>query len=258
MGLGGGALGPGEELVPGPEQGAFAFHQQRQRLGGGDQLPQGMTGQDLVHLRRQRRRQPGGHGPRGVPQRVHGGEQNAPSAPALGDAVGGALVQPRTLLQDEFGVDAGRDLDAGVMPPGGDRITPALHGVRPDTLARYGDGGAPAVRAGGQFTHRGPVGRTALRVPEHHVRGDRVVALPDDDGRDLEGLAHDGLGRTATVVNGRPHIDDRYAADGGGARSPGGLRGWCGRRGRARVRRACGACGGALGSGVGGTGRRGW
>jgi hypothetical protein len=258
VGLLGGALGAGEELVPGAEQGPFPFHQQGQRLRRRDRFTQGVTGQDLVHLRRQRRRQPGGRGPGGVPQRVHGGEEGAPPAPALRDAVGGAFVETRALLQDEFGVHAGRDFDAGMMAPGGDRVAPALHGVGPDALARHGDRGAPTVGAGGEFAHRGPVGRAAVRVLEYDVGGDRVVALPDDDGRDLEGLAHDGLRRAAAVVDGRPYVDDRYPPDGGGARTLGGLREGRGRRGRARARRVCGAYGGALWGGAGGTGRRGW
>ncbi|GAQ67995.1 hypothetical protein SsS58_08454 [Streptomyces scabiei] len=215
MGLGGGALGPGEELVPGPEQGAFALHQQRQRLGGGDQLPQGMTGQDLVHLRRQRRRQPVGDRKGVVAECPYGCQQHRVQV-GLRHPGGGARVELGALLQDEPGVDAGRDLDTGGVTPGGDRVAPGLDAVRPPADGGRGDAGTPAVGAGGQLAHGGPRGRAALRILEHHVGGDHTVSLPEERRGDLEGLADDCLRGTPAALDERADVPDGDSADGRG------------------------------------------
>ncbi len=218
----GGALGTGEELVPGAVQGAFALHQQRQRVRGGDQLPQRMPGQHRVHLRRQRPRQPGRRGPVLVPQRVDGGQQDAPVRVA-GHLGGGPLVEPGALLQDQPGVDARRDLDPRVVAPGGDRVAPRLHGVRPEPGFAGGDGGAPAVGARGQFAHRGPGAGPPLGVLQYDVGGDRVVPLAEHGGRDLERLSGHRFGGPASLTDDRADVQDGDASDDGGDVRDGGF-----------------------------------
>ncbi|KOV61654.1 hypothetical protein ADK64_26950, partial [Streptomyces sp. MMG1121] len=137
-------------------------------------------------------------------------------ATRLGDPVGGTLVQPGALLQDQLGVDAGRDLDACVAVPGGQRIGPGLHGVRPAAGRARGDRGAPAVGARGEFPHRRPRASAALRATQDHVRRDGVVSLPEDGGRHLERLTGHRLGRPAPVLDHGAHVEDGDSAESGG------------------------------------------
>ena len=69
-----------------------------------------------------------------------------------------------------------------------------------------------------------------VRVAQHDVGGDRVVALAEHGGGDLEGLAHDRLGRAAAAVDERADVQDGDAPDGGRPRRwRGGSAGVCGR-----------------------------
>ncbi len=171
-----------------------------------------MAGQDRVHLRRQRRREPRHHGQCVVLHHLDGGQQRVALRPLRhpGRRPG---VQLDALLQHQTGVDPGRDLDVGGVPPGGDRVAPRLDVVRPPAGRAGGHGGAPAVGAGRQLAHRRPRAGPALRVGEHDVRGDRVVALPEHGGGDLERLAGHRLGRMPAALHGRAHVPHRDAAD---------------------------------------------
>ena len=101
------ALGAREELVPGPEQRPLPLDQQRQRLGGGDQLAQRMPRQGRVHLRRQRRRQPG-YGRTARRRAGRRPRQHRGAVRSLGHSVGRPLVQARALLEDQLRVHARR------------------------------------------------------------------------------------------------------------------------------------------------------
>ena len=153
-----GPLRAREELVPGAEQRPLPVHLERHGARGGDQLPQRVAVEGLGHIGRERGGEPVGDRAALVAQRVDGGQDRLPAV-VLGHSGGGPLMQPGALLQDQLGVDPGRDLDPGVVAPGGDRIAPCLDRVRPAAAAAGGDLGAPAVGAGGEFAHRGPGAR---------------------------------------------------------------------------------------------------
>ncbi len=240
MRLLGRALRAGEELVPGPVQRPLALHQQRQRRAAGHQLPQRVPRQHRRHLRRQRRRQPGRGRAALVAQGVHGGEEEIPRV-RLGHPGRRPLVQPGALLQDHLRVHARGDLDLRVVPPGGDRVAPALHGVRPQPGRTGGDLRPPPVRARSQLPHRRERPRASLGVPQDDIGGHRVVPLAEHGGRDLERLAHDGLRRPAPLLDHRPDVEDGDAPHRG-------------RGGRFRVRG--GRPGGRRGTGVRRAGRR--
>ncbi|CQR61674.1 Hypothetical Protein sle_22130 [Streptomyces leeuwenhoekii] len=239
VGLVGGSLGAGEELVPGAVQGAFALHEQGHRVAGGDQFPQRVAGQDRVDLRRQRRRQPGRRRTGVVPQRRRRGPHHGTSL-AVRHARGGPLVQPRALLQDDVGVDPGRNLDLRVVAPGGDRVAPRLHGVRPQAGGFGGDGGSPPVGARRQFAHGRPGAGAALWVRQHDVGGDRVVPLAEHGGRYFERLTGHGLGGPAPVLDDRAHVEDGDAPDHRGL-----VRGRTSGSWPVGAGRACGDCFGA-------------
>ncbi len=203
-----------EELVPGAVQRPLPLHPEAVRGRGGDEVAQRVGGQDGPHPGGERGAVPGLRGTGVVAQRLGGGEEFGPVG-RVRHSPGGPLVQQGALLQDQLGVDPGRDLDAGVVPPGGDGVAPRLHPVGPVADRRRGDVGAPAVGAGGELAHRGPGTRAAVGVRQDDVGGDRVVALREHRGGDTEGLALDGLGGAAAALDERPDVQDRNAADGG-------------------------------------------
>ncbi len=143
----GGALGAREELVPRAVQGPPPLDDQRHRTRDGEQFAQRMAVQRRGDLRGERRGQSGGGGQLGVAQGIHGGEHGLPAI-ALGDLGGRPLMELGALGEHQLGVDARRDLDGGVAPPGGDRVGPGLDGERPAALDAGGDLGAPPVGAG--------------------------------------------------------------------------------------------------------------
>jgi hypothetical protein len=147
-----------------------------------------------------------------VAQPVDGAEHRLPAV-VLGHSGRGSLVQPGAFLQHQGGVDPGRDLDPGVMAPGGDGVAPRLDRVRPAAGRGGGDLGAPAVGAGGEFAQGGPWPRPSGRVAEDDIGADGVVALPEHGGTDLEGLAHDRLGGAAAAVDQRTDIQNGNTTD---------------------------------------------
>ncbi|MBW8700714.1 hypothetical protein MBT84_14025 [Streptomyces sp. MBT84] len=228
-------LRPRKELVPGTEQRPLPLHHHPPHIRTRHPLTQRKPPQHPTHLRRQRTRQTRGRRTAGVPQGVHRGQEGLSSVLVLRDAGGCAFVEPCAFLQDQFGVETGRDLDLGVVPPGGDRIAPRLNGVGPPALARQGDGGAPAVGAGGQFAHRGPGAGPAFGVCEDDIGGDGVMALAEDRGGDLELLVHHRLGRTPALEDEGAYVEYGDSPDRGT-----GVRGRSGTRARGGCPRAGG------------------
>ncbi len=142
-----GALGPREELVPGPDSRALALdqqlaglaerHQRRERAVGevlgdrviADDLECGLVGHGAVT-------QAGG----GIRQHAALGERPR----LLGDR---ALEQPRSHLTHERGIDPGLDLEVGGVLPGGEVVAEGLEPERPDALLERRDERRPAVEA---------------------------------------------------------------------------------------------------------------
>ena len=208
------AFGAREELVPRAVEGAAPLHDQRHRTRDGEQFAQRVAVQRFGDLGGQGGGQAGGGGELVVAQRVHGAEDRLPAV-ALGYVGGRPLVQLGALGEDQLGVDTRRDLDRGVLPPGGDRIGPGLDGVRPAALDIGGDLGPPAVGAGLRLAHRRPGAAPACRVAQHHIGGYGVMALAEDGGRDFEGLAHHRLRRAAAAIDLRADVQNRDATDHG-------------------------------------------
>ena len=123
-------------------------------------------------------------------------------AAGRGHAAAARSISAGALLEHQLDVDARRDLDRGVVPPGGDRVAPGLDGEGPRARRGRGDVRAPAVGARRAEAHAASRAPAALGVAQHDVRGDRVVALAEDGGGDLEGLADHRLGGPAPAVLG--------------------------------------------------------
>ena len=196
-----GALRAREELVPGAVQRPLPLHQQRQRRTRRDQFAQRVAGQH-------RRPPPGcraaasraGGGRVVVAQRVDGGQERV----RVGPRSSGRRRRPaRTARRPPRG-PVPVSMPAGILMPAScrqvaDRVASTPRRCTSSGPARRGDVGAPAVGARGQLAHRRPGAGAALRVAQDDVGGDRVVALAEDGGGDLEGLADDGLRRTAAA-----------------------------------------------------------
>ena len=120
-----------------------------------------------------------GTGRERVAQRGRGVEQRAAAGRRSGRR-GGPLEHPGALLEHQLDVDAGRDLDLGVVVPGGDRVAPRLDREvqRPSLVGR--DLGRPAVGARRARRHRREGALAALGVAQHDVGADHVVALAED------------------------------------------------------------------------------
>ena len=121
-----GALAAREELVPAAEQGALAVGVRRVGALDGDQLAHRVGAPDLGQRRVLQDGQAGGRGTGGVTGRVDRALQH----PRLGgvglDAREHRLAQHPALGEHQVHVDAGRDLQPGVVLPGGQRVRPGV------------------------------------------------------------------------------------------------------------------------------------
>ncbi len=118
-----------------------------------------------------------------------------------GQPVAHPLEEQHALGEHQLDVDAGGDLDLGVVAPGADRVGPALDGEGPCALAVGGDLRAPQVGLLGVLGHPDPGPPLAVGVGEHDVGAEGVVPLPEHERRDLERLAYDRLGRIAAEID---------------------------------------------------------
>ena len=207
-----GALGPGEELVPGAVAGAKPFDAQCAGRAGGGQARDRRDRDGVRHPPLGDDAPPGARVGAGVPQR--GGrvaEQRGCVVPAR-VLLRGALEQPGALLEHEFHVDAGGDLDAGVVQPGAPVVAPGVHvpGPRADLVDLHG--GGPPSEARVHLHHR-PGDGTAGRCREHHRGADHVVALFEHGRRERHDLAREGLRGPQVVGLLRREIQDRDPAE---------------------------------------------
>ena len=162
-----------------------------------------------VDLGGQRGGEPGGGGPALVAQRVDGGQHARPGRRFFGTPGGGPLVAAAApSSRTSVGVDPGRDLDPR---RGAARWRPGRSTPPPCTSSgprAVGVTSAPQRSVPGASSRIGVQGPGRPRGSrEHDVGVDRVVALAEDGGGDLEGLADHGLGRPAAAVDragGRP------------------------------------------------------
>lgn len=216
-GLAGTTLAPserGNSSYQEPNRAHAALDQQGEWVGRGDQFAQRVTVERGPRRGDERRGEPGG-GRAGLVAQGVGRVQHRLAPVALGHARGGPFIQLGALRQDERGVDPGRDLDPGLLPPGGDRIAPGLDRIRPVALAGRGDIGAPAVGAGGELAHRRPATGAPVRIQQDHIGGDGVMALLEDGRGDLERLTGNGLGRPSAAVDEWADVEDGNATDHG-------------------------------------------
>ncbi|CAG7261672.1 hypothetical protein PICSAR26_03906 [Mycobacterium avium subsp. paratuberculosis] len=117
----------GEHLIPGAEAGQRPIHPDPVLLAAGQQIAQRILRQDLLDFRRQRQRRPGDRVPGGA-QRGRGGQQRF--APGARHTRGGALEQLRADQQIVGQLRlalAGVQLGDQPVPPGVDRVAPAVH-----------------------------------------------------------------------------------------------------------------------------------
>ncbi len=207
-------LGAGEELVPGGEQRLPAIHVDGVVRGGGDQLARSVRAHRRPYVIGQHHLQPvldllAGVQALGRPAEQRGDLRRAGAL----RPVGGGREERLALGADQGDVDAGRDLDLGVVHPGLPRVTPALDPERPVALGLQHDRGGPPVEAGGG----GPVHRfdpfLAPGIGQHDGGIDRVVALSEDLRADGDRFTHRGLGRVGAALDHRGHLDHRDPAD---------------------------------------------
>nr|BFE52927.1 hypothetical protein GCM10017745_63540 [Saccharothrix mutabilis subsp. capreolus] len=204
------AGGAGEELVPGADERAFAVHPEVVGLAPGDQVadrafPQGFRGRGAQR------------GP-GAPARwqglvgQHGRRVQQRVAFFAGASDRGGAVQQRDaggqVVGQFVGAPAGFELGAHGVFPGGPRVGPGVHPERPGAGRVGGDGGGPAVRARVERGQAGVPGHPVGGAAPHDGRARRVVALPPDDGRHRDVLAHDRSGGVASCGDDRRDIFD--------------------------------------------------
>ncbi len=197
------AFGAREELVPGSDGGAVALDAQRFLLGDAGE-PGDRAGADEA---RQARLARGG-------EALLRGEAGVQERRARLDArLGGAArEQLCTHREDQLEVLAGRDLDLGVVQPGGPVVGPRLHAPEPGSFGIEAHVGAPAVGSGGDAAH--PMGLlAALRVDEHEVDAELAVALAERGRLEGDDLAAKRLGGPALLrLRGRK-VANRDASD---------------------------------------------
>ena len=184
-----GTLRAGEELVPGGEQRGPPVDEDRVVRRGGDQFARTVPAHRGAHV-------VGEHDLQPVLDLLRRGQALGGAAQQGGDlgvagglgALGRGGEQRLALGADQGDVDAGRDLDLGVVHPGLPGVAPALDPEGPGAL------GLRVTDAVHQSKPSGVVGASArsaraARVGEHHRRVDGVVALAEDGGPDRDRLA---------------------------------------------------------------------
>src|SRR5262249_5360057 len=229
------ALRAGEELVPGAVQRPLPVH--HERVGGrtGKQFAQRGGLQDLRDLLVVGGGHPipGGDPPVGQLGRQGGEGHTVSGRPCRGP--GRAVEQRGSLRQHQLHVLAPGHLDAGVMAPMADRVSPGFHVEPPPALGGRGDLGRIAVGAGEDLVHPGQRQALAGRTAQHHSSAGNLVSLADDGGADFEGFPDHCLGRAAPAVGHRLYVADDYPTH--PPRTPPSMPWWHPRRPRSPHRR---------------------
>ena len=209
-------LRAGKELVPGGEQRALRG---RRRPGSPGWARPARVDRTRPWPRGPRGPAPHAAGPRPAaerpgrrPRRRAGRHAGSPALPGR---CGGAVEQGGALGDHQTDVDAGRDLDLGVVHPGLPGVAPALDPERPRSFGAQGDVGVPPVEAERRGRLHPDLGLDPRRVGDDHRGVDRVMALAEDGGPDLELLADRGLGRVRAALDHRRDLGDRDPTDRG-------------------------------------------
>ena len=206
------AVGAGEELVPGTEEGLAALDEDLAGLAAGQQLAQRVQLEDAAGLVRQ------GGGDAGAQLRV--GAQRLGHAPQVravdgGGAGGGAVEQAGADLQvvGQLGLRlAGLDLLGHGIAPGGHRVGPGVDAEGPQARGVGHEGrvdlvGIVVAEAHGDALGAGGEGGF-LRALDVQGRVERIVALAPDDGENRDDFAGHRLGRGGTAVHLGSYIVD--------------------------------------------------
>ena len=185
----------GEELVPGPVEGARAVDPDRVALRLGDQFSNGVRAGERLQEVVER----GAHAVRdvegGVAQRDRRRRGTWPLG--FGQSLGQLVEDPRADLEvvgKILRALAGLDLDGDRVVPGRERIAPRLDDERPRARAVEDDVGLPAIsadRAGPHANERNP---GAVRAAQGDVGSNGVMSLAVHDRGHGYLLAYDGLG----------------------------------------------------------------
>ena len=132
----------------------------------------------------------------------------------LPDRPRGPLEQQRPLGQHELDVLAARDLDARRRA-----ASAAIGSVHDSTwkcqVPSLVTVTSPPYRSvpGAELAHPDQRAQPAGGISQHHAGPEHAVALSDDGGADLEGLARDGLGRAAPALDHGLDVKDGDASD---------------------------------------------
>ena len=204
------ALAAREQLVPGREGGTLAVDPHRCALGGGDEVAERVGDEQLGDGRVLGQREPLVHVERLVAEPGGGVGDRAP--PLRGHAGRRTVEQQGALLELERDVDAGLDLQLDAVPPGRDRVGPALDLQRVRAGRADRDVTDEQVDAGRDQLEVG-LGGVAVRAPEDRGGAHEVVALPEDGGPDLHQLTGGGARRVGTAVDHGVHVSDCDATD---------------------------------------------
>ena len=194
-----------------------AVDEDRVVRGGGDQLARTVAGHRRAYVVGQHDLQPVLHLLAGVQALGRAAQQRGGLCVAgrLGP-LGGGGEQRLALGADQGDVDAGRDLDLGVVHPGLPRVAPALDPERPRALGVQRDRGGPPVEAerGGRVHRHQP-----SRCPSGSVSTTEALTASWPSrktcGPDRDRLADRGLGRVGAALDHRRHLDHRDPVDRG-------------------------------------------
>ncbi len=209
------ALGAREELVPAAVERTLAVGVRRMRALDGQQLAQRVRVEHRADVAGLELGQPRLHWPVGVA----GGRDRA--AQDLG-GVGGdrvldlgdhSLEQQRALEEHQLDVDPGRDLDAGVVLPGGERVGPRVHLERPGAGQVGRHPGLVPVDGVAELAHPDGWSPAAVRGGEHHLGAQLVVALAEHRRRHRERLTHGRLRCLPALVHQRHDVENGDATD---------------------------------------------
>ena len=206
------AVGAGEELVPGTEEGLAALDEDLAGLAAGQQLAQRVQLEDAAGLVRQGRGDAGAQLGVGAQRLGHAAQVRAVHGGGAGcGAVEQAGADLQVVGQLLVGLP-GLDLLGHRIAPGGHRIGPRVDAEGPQARGIRHERGVDLVRVVVADAHGDALGaggeRRLLRALDVQSRVERIVALAPDDREDGDDFAGHRLGRGRTAVHLGSYIVD--------------------------------------------------